>query len=74
MSKNKKISSFTKEYDLSPYSIDEISEHLDESLEKFGAEWRNRFRIRLSVEEALLRMRDRFGEDARVRLEIDNMK
>lgn len=70
MSKRRKISPFSKEYDLSPYGIDEISEHLEETLEEFGTEWRNRLRIRLSIEEALLRMRDHFGENARVRLEI----
>ncbi len=67
---NKKIRSFSKEYQLDPASIDEISDQLDSSLEDFGSDWRNRLRIRLSIEEALLRMRDHFGESAKVRLEM----
>ena len=69
---SKKLPTFSKEYKLTAKGIDEISAVLSRELEHYGVELRNRFRIRLSFEESLLRMRDRFGEDATVVLSMGN--
>ncbi|MBP3737388.1 MAG: cation:dicarboxylase symporter family transporter [Lachnospiraceae bacterium] len=54
-------------------AIDDYSENLEKDLEMLGIERQNRLRIRLSMEEALLRMRDRFGEDAVVETELSSL-
>ena len=52
--------------DLSPRSIDEISEQLEETLSaaSISMDRRMQLRIRLSIEEVLLRWRDALGEQA----------
>lgn len=52
--------------DLSPRSIDEISEQLEETLSaaSISMDRRMQLRIRLSIEEVLLRWRDTLGEQA----------
>lgn len=50
-------------YDLSASAIDEMAEKIDAYLVALKTESKNRHRIRLSMEEILLRMRDEFGED-----------
>lgn len=54
--------SFT--YDLSASAIDEMAEKIDAYLVALKTESKNRHRIRLSMEEILLRMREAFGEEA----------
>ena len=58
----------TKTFSLNSESIDSFSEYINQILVDIGAERPNIFRIRLSLEEALLRIRDRFGEDETVEL------
>lgn len=53
--------SFT--YDLSASAIDEMAEKIDMYLTALKMESKNRLRIRLSMEEILLRMRDEFGDN-----------
>ncbi len=53
-----------KEYTLSRYDIEEFSSWVDEILNNAGVERQNNLRIRLSMEEAILRYRDHFGEEA----------
>lgn len=60
--------SFT--YDLSASAIDEMAEKIDEYLVALKIESKNRVRIRLSMEEILLRMRDEFGEDITCKLQM----
>ncbi len=50
--------------------IDQIAARIEEFLLSIKMERANVFRIRLSMEEALLRWQDRFGEDVSVRLEL----
>lgn len=50
-------------YNLSAASIDEMAEKIDAYLVELKTESKNRHRIRLSMEEILLRMRDEFGEE-----------
>lgn len=69
---SKKLPTFSKAYRLTAEGIDQIADVLSRELEMYGAEKRNRIRIRLSFEESLLRMRDRFGEDAIVVLSMGN--
>ena len=57
-------------YGLRGADIDAFSEQLESSLSELGIERQNRLRIRLSMEEALLRLRDRFGESAQIDTEI----
>ncbi|MCR5035416.1 MAG: dicarboxylate/amino acid:cation symporter [Clostridia bacterium] len=66
------LPAFSKEYKLNGEGIDLISETLSNALEQFGMEKRNRIRIRLSFEESLLRLRDKFGKDATVVLSMGN--
>lgn len=68
MATHKKLSPFSQEYALTGANIDQISEILEERLQELGMERQNRIRIRFSMEESLLRMRDQFGESAVVRL------
>ena len=57
---------FEKAFCLNGIGIDSFSEALEEKLVQLDIERQNRLRIRLSIEEALLRMRDHFGEEAKV--------
>lgn len=65
-------STFQEEYLLEPASIDRISDKLDELLRGYQVEQQNILRIRLSFEEALLQLRDRFGETQTVCLLVQN--
>ena len=65
-----KINGFELDFKLNNASIDAFSEVLAEKLEELQLERRNILRIRLSLEEALIRMRDRFGEDKEVNATI----
>ena len=65
-----KIDSIRQTYALDGAGIDQLSEEIDRRLAPIGIERENRLRIRLSMEEALLRMRDHFGEDNEVTLTI----
>ena len=56
------------EYPLNGESIDEIAGETQVFLNKLGMERSNIFRIRLSMEEALLRWMDHFGPGKKVRL------
>ena len=49
---------FRQTYALDGAGIDRLSEEIDSRLETIRLERENRLRIRLSMEEALLRMRD----------------
>ena len=69
---SKRLPTFSKEYKLTAEGIDQISAVLSRELEQYGVEKRNRIRIRLSFEESLLRMRDRFGDDATAVLSMGN--
>ena len=66
----KQTSSFT--FPLTSSGIDSCSEILESQLIRLGIETQNRIRLRFSLEEALLRMRDHFGEDSFFVLSIDN--
>ena len=61
-----KLTPWQKTFPLHAYQIDLFSERVDEALREIKTERLNRLRIRLSLEEALLRLRDRFGQDAEV--------
>ncbi len=65
-----KVESYHQTYPLNGTGIDRLSEEIDSRLEPLGIERENRLRIRLSMEEALLRMRDHFGEGTEVILTI----
>ncbi len=62
--------SIIKRYKINDEGIDSISRELEAYLERIGIALRNRLRIRLSYEESLLRMRDRFGEETEVILTL----
>lgn len=62
---NEKIS-----FPLENGEIDRFSEMLETRLEEIGMERQNRLRIRLSLEEALLRFRDHFKEPVRIDADI----
>lgn len=65
-----KISIYQKQFQLTSQAIDEFSEAVESKLVAIGMESQNRMRIRLSFEEALLRLRDRLGEDLMVNAHI----
>ena len=62
----KKIENFTQVYTLDGEGIESFSKTLGEKLTQIGLEKENRIRIRFSLEECLLRMRDHIGDNARV--------
>ena len=66
----RKLATFKQEYTLNSLDIEIFSKVLEEKLVQAGVERENRIRIRLSLEEALLRMRDRFGETGVVQLSV----
>ena len=61
---HRKTCHYEKKFQLDGRSIDAVSDDLEAELTNIDVESLNRIRIRLSIEEALLRMRDRFGEEA----------
>ena len=61
-----RIQSYKETFALRAENIDAFSETMETILTGIDMERQNRLRIRLSLEEAMLRMRDRFGEDAQV--------
>lgn len=65
-----KINSYQDTFTLEGVSIDRFSERVEEALCQIDMERQNRLRIRLSLEEAMLRMRDRFGEDQSITAHI----
>lgn len=56
------------EYTLGGEAIEEIAERLEDYLRASGTEHTDILRIRFSLEEALLRWRDRFGEETEIRV------
>ena len=56
---------------LDALGIEGCAERLDELLQRLDVERQNRIRIRFSFEEALLRLRDRFGEEQTIELKVD---
>ena len=67
----KQISACVETFPLNAAGIDRFSGILEEQLTLRGVERENRIRIRLSLEESLLRMRDHFGEDGAFGLTVD---
>lgn len=65
-----KIENFSKTYKLDGASIDEMSERIGDFLQNLHFERTNILRVRLSVEEALLRWKDHFGTDEDVSFEL----
>lgn len=62
-----KAKDFSIEVTLSSENIDRISDRLSEYLAKIEKEKREIIRIRLSVEDILVKLRNRFGESERVK-------
>ena len=65
-----KIVNYDDTFRLEDSAIDSFSEKVDEALSGIETERQNRLRIRLSLEESLLRIRDRLGEDQTVKAHI----
>ncbi len=65
-----KIENFSKTYKLDAVAIDDISDRVGDFLQKLRYESSNILRIRLSMEEALLRWRDHFGEERDLRFDL----
>jgi len=63
---------YKNEFSLTGQGIDESSETLETLLRQLDVERQNRLRIRFSIEEALLRLRDRFGEEKTFTLRLEN--
>ena len=61
---------FNQEYRLNEESVDRIAEKIEEYLRGLEQERANILRIRLSMEEALLRWMQHFGKEATVKLEL----
>lgn len=57
-------------FSLTANGIDTFSDYLDHALEDLKIDRQSRLRIRLSLEEALLRFRDHFGEEKQFQLQI----
>ena len=66
----RRVTPWKKTFPLKAAEIDAFSERINEMLLEIRTERQNRLRIRLSIEEALLRMRDHFGQDVEVSAEI----
>ena len=64
------MDNFSKKLKLNGSSIDEVSHVLGRFLKEARTERASTLRIRLSVEEALLRFRDRFGEEQEIHVFI----
>jgi Na+/H+-dicarboxylate symporter len=67
---SRKIKEYRHTFSLDGASIDEFSEVLEASLIEIDMERQNRVRIRLAVEECLLKLRDAFGEEHPVDCQI----
>ncbi len=65
-----KIVTYDETFILEDAAIDRFSEKVDEALRGIETERQNRLRIRLSLEESLLRIRDRLGEEQEVKAHI----
>lgn len=65
-----KIEAYSEKAPLTGEWIDRISERIGEFLQPLHMERTNALRIRLALEEALLRWRDHFGEETEVALEL----
>ena len=61
--RRRKTCNYEKKFQLSGRGIDTVSTDIETELTKIEVESLNRIRIRLSIEEALLRMREQFGEE-----------
>ena len=61
--RHRKIFNYEKQFQLNGQSIDTVSSDIEAELTSIEVESLNRIRIRLSIEEALLRMREQFGEE-----------
>ena len=68
---SKRPEAFDQMFSLNGAGIDRCSESIEKKLKEMGIERENRLRIRLSLEESLLRMRDHFGEREEFRLRIN---
>ena len=64
------MSFVVKRYKLTAEGIDQFSQNMQGFLEEIGLSFRNCLRVRLSYEESLLRMRDKFGEETEVALTL----
>ena len=62
--RQRKTFNYEKQFQLNGQSIDTVSSDIEAELTSIEVESLNRIRIRLSIEEALLRMREQFGEGA----------
>ena len=62
---------FTETYTLNNENIDIIADHIREYLKELELERSNIIRIRLMMEEALLRWQDHFGDQCSVKLSLD---
>ncbi|MBQ6559927.1 MAG: cation:dicarboxylase symporter family transporter, partial [Erysipelotrichaceae bacterium] len=69
----KKAANFYKTYSLDPLGIDSFSEELEEELIKLNIERQNRLKIRLSLEESLLRFLDQFGTSEKFAVSINRV-
>ncbi len=65
-----KYENYSGRFPLTGASVDEIAARIEEYLNSLGLERANMLRVRLNLEEALLRWRDRFGESVFVDLEL----
>ena len=61
---------YHEKFKLTGSEIDRFADIMDSALTDFEVERQNRIRIRISIEEAVLRMRDHFGEDKEVSASI----
>ena len=65
---------FSADYPLTGESIDQIAEKIEQFLYSLKLERANMFRVRLSMEEALLRWQDHFGPSVTVKLELGRQR
>ncbi len=65
-----RIETRSEEYKLTAETIDRIAEQVEQLLYSIETERANVLRVRLSIEEALLRWQERFGEDATVTFSV----
>ncbi len=65
-----KLDNYIGIFPLTGQSVDQIAARTEDYLTSLGLERSNVLRIRLSLEEAVLRWRDRFGEEVSVKLEL----
>ncbi len=65
-----KYEEFSEVYALTGETVDTVAAHIEKFLRELKTERTNVLRVRLSMEEALLRWRDHFGEEAQVRFTV----